>query len=151
MAGEEKMSDADAAKIMGSASATDMDAADMGVSSHEVADPYNKKPVCEMTIEQEVTSPQSLLRLLWEQGKEHLMELLASEYVDNDAIMPTLEDMGLTNLTEINDAFAYDFETILDSLGCDPDAWAERLEIVKKGGEESVDEAKKKVAGDPEA
>ena len=79
------------------------------------------------------------------------MELLASEYVDNDAIMPTLEDMGLTNLTEINDAFAYDFETILDSLGCDPDAWAERLEIVKKGGEESVDEAKKKVAGDPEA
>lgn len=152
--GEEKkeMSDKEAATVMGGASATDMDAADIGVSSHEVADPY-KKPVCEMTIEQEVPSPQSLLRLLWEQGKEHLMELLTSEYVDNDAIMPTLEDMGLRNLTEINDAFAYDFETILDSLGCDPDAWAERLEIVKKGGEEPVDEAKKKTkgAGDPEA
>lgn len=118
-----------------------------------VAGEENQKPVCEMTIEQEVPSPQSLSRLLWEQGKEHLMELLTSEYVDNDAILPTLEDMGLRNLTEINDAFAYDFETILDSLGCDPDAWAERLEIVKKGGEEPVDEAKKKTkgAGDPEA
>ena len=93
----------------------------------------NKKPVCEMTIEQEVSSPQSLLRLLWEQGKEHLIELLNSEYVDNDAIMPTLEDMGLRNLTEINDAFAYDFETILDSLGLDGKAWSQNLEIKRKG------------------
>ena len=122
-----------------------------GENKQLVAGEGDNKPVCEMTIEQEVPSPQSLSRMLWGQGKENLNELLTSEYVDDDAIMPMLEDMGLRNLTEINDAFAYDFETILDSLGCDPDAWAERLEIVKKGGEEPVDEAKKKkVAGNPE-
>ncbi len=152
--GEEKkkeMSDAEAATIMGGASATDMDAADIGVSSHKVADPY-KKPVCEMTIEQEVPSPQALSNMLWGQGKENLEELLQADVVDDGSIMQTIEDMGLRNLTEINDYFSFDFENLLESLGCDPDAWAERLEIVKKGGEEPVDEAKKKkVAGDPEA
>ena len=156
--GEEKkeMSDAEAATIMGGASGTDMDAADMGISSHEVADPY-KKPVCEMTIEQEVDNPWNLAEMLWGQGKENLEELLRSGVVDEDYVMQMLEEMELRNLTNINDAFAYDFESILDTFGCDPEAWSQHLKIVKKGDnddeeeDEQVDEAKKKGAGDPEA
>ena len=129
--GEEKkkeMSDAEAATIMGGASATDMDAADIGVSSHEVADPY-RKPVCEMTIEQEVPSPQALSNMLWGQGKENLEELVRAEVVDDGSIMQMLEDMGLRNLTEINDLFSFDFENVLDSLGLDAEAWSQNLEI----------------------
>lgn len=156
--GEEKkeMSNAEAATIMGGASGTDMDAADIGVSSHEVADPY-KKPVCEMTIEQEIDNPWNLAEMLWGQGKENLEELLRSEVVDEDYIMQMLEEMELRNLTNINDAFAYDFESILDTFGCDPEAWSQHLKIVKKGDyddeeeDEQVDEAKKKGVGDPEA
>ena len=132
MAGEEKMSDADAAKIMGSASATDMDAADMGVSSHEVADPYNKKPVCEMTIEQEIDNPWKLAELLWGQGKENLEDLLRSELVGEEDIMQMLEDTGVRNLTNINDLFAFDFPSVLDSLGLDGQAWSENLEFKRK-------------------
>ena len=131
--GKKEMSDAEAATIMGGASATDMDAADMGVSSHEVADPYNKKPVCEMTVEQEVDDPWKLSEMLWSQGKENLQELLRSELVGEEDIMQMLEDSELRNLTSINDAFAFDFPSILDSLGLDAEAWSQNLEIKRKG------------------
>ena len=131
--GEEKMSDAEAAKIMGSASATDMDAADIGVSSQKVADPYNKKPVCEMTIEQEIDDPWKLSEMLWSQGKENLQDLLRSELVGEEDIMMMLEDSELRNLTSINDAFAFDFPSILDSLGLDGEAWSQNLEFKRKG------------------
>ena len=96
----------------------------------------NKKPVCEMTIEQEVPSPQALSNMLWGQGKENLEELLQADVVDDDSIMQMLEDMGLRNLTEINDLFSFDFENVLDSLGLDAEAWSQNLEIKRKGGED---------------
>ena len=141
---KKEMSDAEAATIMGGASGTDMDAADIGVSSHEVADPYNKKPVCEMTVEQEVDDPWKLSEMLWSQGKENLEDLLRSELVGEEDIMQMLEDSELHNLTSINDAFAFDFPSILDSLGLDGEAWSQNLEFKRKGGEEPVDEAKEK-------
>ena len=55
--------------------------------------------------------------------------------------MQMLEDSELHNLTSINDAFAFDFPSILDSLGLDGEAWSQNLEIKRKG-EEPVDEAK---------
>ena len=129
------MSDAEAATIMGGASGTDMDAADIGVSSHEVADPY-KKPVCEMTVEQEIDDPWKLSEMLWSQGKENLEELLRSELVGEEDIMQMLEDSELRNLTSINDAFAFDFPSILDSLGLDGEAWSQNLEFKRKDGED---------------
>ena len=95
-----------------------------------------KKPVCEMTIEQEVDDPWKLSEMLWSQGKENLEELLRSELVGEEDIMMMLEDMGLRNLTNINDAFAFDFPSILDSLGLDAEAWSQNLEIKPKGGED---------------
>ena len=111
-----------------------------------------KKPICEMTIEQEIDDPWKLSEMLWSQGKENLEDLLRSELVGEEDIMMMLEDMGLRNLTNINDAFAFDFPSILDSLGLDGEAWSQDLEFKRKG-EEPVDEAKKKTkgAGDPEA
>ena len=96
----------------------------------------NKQPVCEMTIEQEVDDPWKLSEMLWSQGKENLQELLRSELVGEEDIMMMLEDMGLRNLTNINDAFAFDFPSILDSLGLDGEAWSQNLEIKPKGGED---------------
>jgi hypothetical protein len=117
-----------------------------------VAGEKSKKPVCEMTIEQEIDDPWKLSEMLWSQGKENLQELLRSELVGEEDIMMMLEDSGLRNLTSINDAFAFDFPSILDSLGLDGKAWSQNLEFKRKDGEEPVDEAKKKkVAGDPEA
>ena len=132
--GEDKkeMSDAEAATIMGGASATDMDAADIGVSSHKVADPY-RKPVCEMTIEQEVDDPWRLSEMLWGQGKENLQDLLRSDLAGEEEIMQCLEDMETHNLTSINDAFAFDFPSILDMLGLDGEAWSQNLEIKRRG------------------
>ena len=96
----------------------------------------NKQPVCEMTIEQEVDDPWKLSEMLWSQGKENIQELLRSELVGEEDIMMMLEDMGLRNLTNINDAFAFDFPSILDSLGLDGEAWSQNLEIKPKGGED---------------
>lgn len=131
--GEEnkEMSDAEAATIMGGASETDMDAADIGVSSHEVADPYKKKPVCEMTIEQEVNDPWKLSEMLWGQGKENLKELLDSNLFSDDRIMGTLEQFEVRDLTNLNDLLAFDFESVLDALGCDVEAWTKNLEITR--------------------
>lgn len=92
----------------------------------------NKKPVCEMTIEQEVDDPWKLSEMLWGQGKENLEELLRSGVVSEDYVMQMLEEMELRNLTNINDAFAYDFESMLDTFGCDPEAWSQNLEIKRK-------------------
>ena len=95
----------------------------------------DKQEVTEMTIEQEITHATLLLPLLWGQGKENLQALLDSDVFHDEEgdvfIVDTLEEMGLRNLTEVNDAFAYDFESILEALGCDPEAWTQRLEIQK--------------------
>lgn len=98
-----------------------------------------KKPVCEMTIEQEVTDPWKLLNLLWGQGKENLQKLLRANLFDEDYIMQIIEDMEIHNLTSINDAFAFDFPTILDMLGCDVDAWNSHLEIKRQTDYDSDD------------
>ena len=91
----------------------------------------NKKPVCEMTIEQEVTDPWRLLDLLWGQGKENFEELLRSNLFSDDRVMDTLEQFEVKNLTNLNDLLAYDFEQVLDALGCDVEAWTQHLEIQK--------------------
>lgn len=138
---KKEMTNADAAAIMGGASATDMDAADMGLVSHKVADPYNnKQEVTEMTIEQEITDPWKLLDMLWGQGRDNLRELLESGLFDDEFIMQMIDDMEIHDLTAINDAFAFDFETILDMLGCDPHAWSQNLEIKRKGDEDSEED-----------
>ena len=90
-----------------------------------------KKPVCEMTIEQEVTDPWKLLNLLWGQGRENFKQLLDSNLFSEDRIMDTLEQFEIKNLTSLNDMLAYDFETVLDMFGCDVDAWNENLVIQK--------------------
>ena len=97
-----------------------------------VAGEENKKPVCEMTIEQEIDDPWKLSELLWSQGKENLEELLRSELVGEEDIMQMLEDTGVRNLTNINDLFAFDFPSVLDSLGLDGQAWSKNLEFKRK-------------------
>lgn len=99
----------------------------------------DKQEVTEMTIEQEIDNPWKLSELLWGQGRENLRELLESELFDDEFVMQMIEDMEIHDLTAINDAFAYDFETILDMFGCDPHAWSQNLEIKKKGDEGSED------------
>ena len=91
----------------------------------------NKKPVCEMTIEQEVTDPWKLLELLWGQGKENFEELLRSNLFSDDRIMDTLEQFEIKDLTNLNDLLAFDFEQVLEALGCDVEAWTQHLEIKK--------------------
>ena len=92
----------------------------------------DKQVVNEMTIEQEIDDPWKLLELLWGQGRENFRDLLESELIDDDTLMMMLEDMEIKNLTSINDAFAYDFPTILDMLGLDGEAWSQNLEIKRK-------------------
>ena len=98
-----------------------------------VAGEDKKKPVLEMTIEQEVDDPWKLSEMLWGQGKENLEDLLRANVVGDEDLMQMLEDMELRNLTSINDAFAFDFPSILDSLGLDGEAWSQNLEIKRKG------------------
>lgn len=100
----------------------------------------NNQEVTEMTIEQEITDPWKLLELLWGQGRENLRELLESELFDDEFVMQMIEDMEIHDLTSLNDAFAFDFETILDMFGCDPHAWSQNLEIKKKGDDDSEEE-----------
>ena len=99
----------------------------------------NKREVTEMTIEQEVVNPWSLAELMWGQGKENLEDLLRAEVVDEEVLMQMLEDMDIHNLTALNDAFAFDFESILEMVGCDPHAWSQNLEIKKAGGDSEED------------
>ena len=99
----------------------------------------NKQEVTEMTIEQEVSNPWSLAELMWGQGKENLEDLLRAEVVDEEVLMRMLEDMDIHNLTALNDAFAFDFESILEMVGCDPHAWSQNLEIKKAGGDSEED------------
>ena len=108
----------------------------------------NKKPVCEMTIEQEVDDPWKLSEMLWSQGKENLEDLLRSELVGEEDIMQMLEDSELHNLTSINDAFAFDFPSILDSLGLDGEAWSQNLEFKRKGDDSEGDSKKDSDDGD---
>ena len=89
----------------------------------------NKQEVTEMTIEQEIDNPWKLSELLWGQGQDNLRELLESELFDDEFVMQMIEDMEIHDLTALNDAFAYDFETILDMFGCDVEAWTQHLEI----------------------
>ena len=95
-----------------------------------------KERVNEMTVEQEIDDPWKLFELLWGQGKDNFRDLLESELIDDDTLMMMLEDMEIKNLTSINDAFAYDFPTILDMLGLDGKAWSQNLEIKRKDDNE---------------
>jgi hypothetical protein len=99
----------------------------------------NKQEVTEMTIEQEVSNPWNLSELMWGQGKENLEDLLRAEVVDEEVLMQMLEDMDIHNLTALNDAFAFDFESILEMVGCDPHAWSQNLEIKKAGVDSEED------------
>ena len=90
-----------------------------------------KSTFSEMTIEQEVNDPWKLLELLWGQGKENLDELLRSNLFSDDTIMATLEEFDVRDLTNLNDLLAFDFEHVLEALGCDVDAWTQNLEIKK--------------------
>ena len=92
----------------------------------------NKQKVNEMTIEQEIDDPWKLTELLWGQGRENLEDLLRANVVDEDYLMQMLEDCDLHNLTSINDAFAFDFPSMLDTLGLDGKAWSQNLEIKRK-------------------
>lgn len=90
-----------------------------------------KQVVSEMTIEQEINDPWKLLNLLWGQGKDNFDELLRSNLFSDDRIMDTLEQFEVRDLTNLNDLLAFDFEQVLEALGCDVEAWTQRLEIQK--------------------
>ena len=109
------------------------------VTGSDKDDINNKQEVTEMTIEQEVSNPWSLAELMWGQGKENLEDLLRAEVVDEEVLMQMLEDMDIHNLTALNDAFAFDFESILEMVGCDVDAYRDNLEI-KKAGDDSEED-----------
>ena len=95
-------------------------------------DNADKKVVSEMTIEQEIDDPWKLSEMMWGQGQENLQELLRSDVVDEEEVMQMLEDMGIRDLTGINDVFAFEFPEILESLGLDGKAWSNNLEIKRK-------------------
>ena len=102
-------------------------------------DNADKKVVSEMTIEQEIDDPWKLSEMMWGQGQENLQELLRSDVVDEEEVMQMIEDMGIRDLTNINDVFSFEFREILESLGLDGKAWSNNLEIKRKGDEDEVD------------
>ena len=114
-----------------------------------------KKQFNEMTISMEVNSIEKLEKLLWGEGKVKLNYLLDAPCFKSadghEEILRCLESYEIDSLTRLNDFIAYDFDKILEALGCDVDKWNDDLIIVKKGeGEpEEVDEAKKKEPKDP--
>ena len=95
-------------------------------------DNADKKVVSEMTIEQEIDDPWKLSEMMWGQGQENLQELLRSDVVDEEEVMQMIEDMGIRDLTNINDVFSFEFREILESLGLDGKAWSNNLEIKRK-------------------
>lgn len=103
-------------------------------------DNAGKKVVSEMTVEQEIDDPWKLSEMMWGQGQENLQELLRSDVVGEEEVMQMIEDMGIRDLTSINDAFAYDFQSILESLGLDGKAWSNNLEIKRKDDDDYDDE-----------
>ena len=102
-------------------------------------DNADKKVVSEMTIEQEIDDPWKLSEMMWGQGQENLQELLRSDVVDEEEVMQMIEDMGIRDLTNINDVFAFEFPAILESLGLDGKAWSNNLEIKRKDDDDEVD------------
>ena len=102
-------------------------------------DNADKKVVSEMTVEQEIDDPWKLSEMMWGQGQENLQELLRSDVVDEEEVMQMLEDMGIRDLTGINDVFAFEFREILESLGLDGKAWSNNLEIKRKDDDDEVD------------
>lgn len=102
-------------------------------------DNADKKVVSEMTIEQEIDNPWKLSEMMWGQGQENLQELLRSDVVDEEEVMQMLEDMGIRDLTGINDVFAFEFREILESLGLDGKAWSNNLEIKRKDDNDNDD------------
>ena len=102
-------------------------------------DNADKKVVSEMTIEQEIDDPWKLSEMMWGHGQENLQELLRSDVVDEEEVMQMIEDMGIRDLTGINDVFAFEFREILESLGLDGKAWSNNLEIKRKDDEDEVD------------
>lgn len=103
-------------------------------------DNADKKVVSEMTIEQEIDDPWKLSEMMWGQGQENLQELLRSDVVDEEEVMQMLEDMGIRDLTGINDVFAFEFREILESLGLDGKAWSNNLEIKRKDDDDDDEE-----------
>ena len=99
-------------------------------------DNADKKVVSEMTVEQEIDDPWKLSEMMWGQGQENLQELLRSDVVGEEEVMQMLEDMGIRDLTGINDVFAFEFREILESLGLDGKAWSNNLEIKRKDDDE---------------
>ena len=103
-------------------------------------DNADKKVVSEMTIEQEIDDPWKLSEMMWGQGQENLQELLRSDVVGEEEVMQMIEDMGIRDLTNINDAFAFEFREILESLGLDGKAWSNNLEIKRKDDDDDDEE-----------
>ena len=103
-------------------------------------DNADKKVVSEMTIEQEIDDPWKLSEMMWGQGQENLQELLRSDVVDEEEVMQMIEDMGIRDLTGINDVFAFEFREILESLGLDGKAWSNNLEIKRKDDDDDDEE-----------
>lgn len=114
-----------------------------------------KKQFNEMTISMDVNSIEQLEKLLWGEGKVKLNYLLDAPCFKSEdgheEILRCLEAYEIDSLTHLNDFIAYDFEELLEALGCDVDKWNDDLVIIKKGeGEpEEVDEAKEKEPKDP--
>ena len=103
-------------------------------------DNADKKVVSEMTIEQEIDDPWKLSEMMWGQGQENLQELLRSDVVDEEEVMQMIEDMGIRDLTNINDVFSFEFREILESLGLDGKAWSNNLEIKRKDDDDDDEE-----------
>ena len=97
----------------------------------------NKKVVTEMTIEQDIQHAYQLVTLLWGNAKYYLEKLLTTKEFSGEAgdeeVLRAIEDMGITNLSQLNDVLSYEFETLLEALGCDLGAWNNGLEIKKLG------------------
>lgn len=93
----------------------------------------NKKVVNEMTISQDIQHAYQLVSLLWGNAKYYLEKLLTTKEFSGEAgdeeVLRAIEDMGITSLSQLNDVLSYEFETLLEALGCDLDAWNNGLEI----------------------
>ena len=109
-------------------------------STSELVTGSKKKQVSEMTIQQDINDAEQLCEMLWGQGKSNLRKLIDSKVASPDEIMSIVEDMigyeEPPTLTQLNDLFAYDFESVLESLGVDIEKYNDTLEIVKIGDED---------------
>lgn len=104
-------------------------------STSELVTGCSKKQVSEMTIQQDIDDAEQLCEMLWGQGKSNLRELLDSGISSPEGIMSMIEDMmgaEIPTLTALNDLLAYDFESLLESLGADVEQYRDSLDIIKR-------------------